>query len=140
MPEPVTVVVPAWNGERWLPGLFASLAAQTQQPAEVVVVDNGSTDATLAWLAREAPQARGRRRGVGHARRGLRRVGRGGAVPALGRPRRGRVRRALLQLSGGRRPGAALATRRLEVRLRAARGRPACGRRLVGRALEAGRL
>src|SRR5947207_9649472 len=58
MPEPVTVVVPAWNGERWLPGLFASLAAQTQQPAEVVVVDNGSTDATLAWLAREAPQAR----------------------------------------------------------------------------------
>ena len=58
MPEPVTVVVPAWNGERWLPGLFASLAAQTQPPAEVIVVDNGSTDATLAWLEREAPQAR----------------------------------------------------------------------------------
>ena len=58
MPEPVTVVVPAWNGERWLPGLFASLAAQTQQPAEVIVVDNGSSDATLAWLEREAPQAR----------------------------------------------------------------------------------
>jgi len=38
---PSTVVVPAWNGERWLPGLFASLAAQTQPPAEVVVVDNG---------------------------------------------------------------------------------------------------
>src|SRR4051812_41984017 len=58
MAEPVTVVVPAWNGERWLPGLFDSLAAQTQQPAEVIVVDNGSTDGTLAWLAREAPQAR----------------------------------------------------------------------------------
>jgi GT2 family glycosyltransferase len=58
MPEPVTVVVPAWNGERWLPGLFASLAAQTQEPAEVIVVDNGSTDGTLRWLAREAPQAR----------------------------------------------------------------------------------
>jgi GT2 family glycosyltransferase len=56
--EPVTVVVPAWNGERWLPGLFASLAAQTQPPAEVIVVDNGSSDGTLAWLAREAPQAR----------------------------------------------------------------------------------
>jgi GT2 family glycosyltransferase len=58
MAEPVTVVVPAWNGERWLPGLFDSLAAQTQQPAEVIVVDNGSADGTLEWLAREAPQAR----------------------------------------------------------------------------------
>ena len=58
MAGPVTVVVPAWNGERWLPGLFDSLAAQTQQPAEVIVVDNGSTDGTLEWLAREAPQAR----------------------------------------------------------------------------------
>jgi len=58
MAESVSVVVPAWNGERWLPGLFASLAAQTQPPAEVIVVDNGSTDATLEWLAREAPQAR----------------------------------------------------------------------------------
>jgi GT2 family glycosyltransferase len=58
MSEPVTVVVPAWNGERWLPGLFASLAAQTQAAAEIVVVDNGSTDGTLEWLAREAPQAR----------------------------------------------------------------------------------
>src|SRR5258705_8175563 len=58
MTEPVTVVVPAWNGERWLPGLFASLAAQTQAPAEVIVVDNGSADGTLDWLAREAPEVR----------------------------------------------------------------------------------
>src|SRR3954471_19468060 len=59
MPEPVTVVVPAWNGERWLPGLFASLAAQTQAPEEVIVVDNGSRDGTLAWLERDAPHVRG---------------------------------------------------------------------------------
>ena len=58
MAEPVTVVVPAWNGERWLPGLFGSLAAQTQAPHEVIVVDNGSEDGTLGWLAREAPEAR----------------------------------------------------------------------------------
>ena len=58
MTEPVTVVVPAWNGEHWLPGLFASLAAQTQAPEEVIIVDNGSVDGTLNWLAREAPQAR----------------------------------------------------------------------------------
>src|SRR5258708_32985168 len=58
MAEPVTVVVPAWNGERWLPGLFASLAAQMQPPAEVIVVDNGPSDETLEWLAREAPHVR----------------------------------------------------------------------------------
>jgi GT2 family glycosyltransferase len=55
---PVTVVVPAWNGERWLPGLFASLAEQTEAPAEVIVVDNGSADGTLEWLAREVPGVR----------------------------------------------------------------------------------
>jgi GT2 family glycosyltransferase len=58
MPEAVTVVVPAWNGERWLPGLFGSLRAQTEAAAEVIVVDNGSSDGTLAWLEREAPGAR----------------------------------------------------------------------------------
>lgn len=54
----VSVVVPSWNGRRWLPGLFASLQAQTQRPMEVVVVDNGSTDGTLEWLRAEAPAAR----------------------------------------------------------------------------------
>ena len=45
------VVVPSWNGLRWLPGLFASLGAQTRPPDEVIVVDNGSTDGSLEWLA-----------------------------------------------------------------------------------------
>ncbi|MDQ3740083.1 MAG: glycosyltransferase, partial [Actinomycetota bacterium] len=46
----VAVVVPNWNGRRWLPGLMGSLDAQTRAPDEVVVVDNGSTDGSLAWL------------------------------------------------------------------------------------------
>jgi GT2 family glycosyltransferase len=46
----VAVVVPNWNGRRWLPGLVASLDAQTRAPDEVVVVDNGSTDDSVAWL------------------------------------------------------------------------------------------
>src|SRR4051812_36810005 len=53
----VAVVVPSWNGRRWLPGLFASLRAQTVAPSEIVVVDNGSTDGTLEWLAGNAPDA-----------------------------------------------------------------------------------
>ena len=47
----VAVVVPNWNGRRWLPGLLDSLAAQTRAPDEVVVVDNGSTDGSLELLA-----------------------------------------------------------------------------------------
>jgi hypothetical protein len=46
----VAVVVPSWNGRRWLPGLFASLEAQTRAPDAVIVVDNGSTDGSVAWL------------------------------------------------------------------------------------------
>lgn len=49
----VAVVVPSWNGRRWLPGLFASLRAQTLAPDDVIVVDNGSTDGSLEWLATE---------------------------------------------------------------------------------------
>jgi hypothetical protein len=46
----VAVVVPNWNGRRWLPGLLDSLEAQTLAPDEVVVVDNGSTDGSLSLL------------------------------------------------------------------------------------------
>jgi hypothetical protein len=53
-----SVVVPVWNGERWLPGLLASLRAQTVAPLEVVAVDNGSGDGSRAWLAEHAPEVR----------------------------------------------------------------------------------
>jgi hypothetical protein len=49
----VAVVVPNWNGRRWLPALFASLREQTRAPDEVVVVDNGSSDGSLEWLAEQ---------------------------------------------------------------------------------------
>ena len=45
-------------------------ARRRMQPAEVIVVDNGSTDATLAWLAREAPRRAGARAGAQHGLRG----------------------------------------------------------------------
>jgi GT2 family glycosyltransferase len=46
----VAVVIPNWNGRRWLPGCLESIAAQTVRPAEVIVVDNGSTDGSLELL------------------------------------------------------------------------------------------
>jgi glycosyltransferase involved in cell wall biosynthesis len=44
----VSIIVPVWNVEPYLPTCLGSLAAQTLYNVEVVVVDDGSTDATLA--------------------------------------------------------------------------------------------
>ena len=52
------MVIPNFNGERWLPGVLESVAAQTAAPAEVVVVDDGSTDASLTLLATRFPHVR----------------------------------------------------------------------------------
>jgi GT2 family glycosyltransferase len=52
------VVIPNWNGRRWLPGCLGALARQTLVPAETIVVDNGSTDGSLELLAAEHPEAR----------------------------------------------------------------------------------
>jgi len=46
----IAVVVPVWNGRRWLEGLFDSLDAQQRRPDAIIAVDNGSTDGSVAWL------------------------------------------------------------------------------------------
>jgi hypothetical protein len=51
-------VVPNWNGRRWLDGCLSSLAQQTLTRHEVIVVDNGSTDGSPAYLAAEHPEVR----------------------------------------------------------------------------------
>jgi glycosyltransferase involved in cell wall biosynthesis len=53
----VSVVVPVFNGERFLAETLASVCAQTYAPFELVVVDDGSTDGSAAVL-RSFPQAR----------------------------------------------------------------------------------
>jgi GT2 family glycosyltransferase len=42
----VTVVVPVWNGEQYLRPSLDSILKQTYAPIEVIVMDDGSTDAT----------------------------------------------------------------------------------------------
>lgn len=55
---PCSVVIPNWNGRSWLPGCLDSISRQTQPAAEVIVVDNGSTDGSLQYLRAEHPTIR----------------------------------------------------------------------------------
>lgn len=47
----VSVVIPVYNGARYLGAALDSVLGQTHPPDEVVVVDDGSTDATPAVMA-----------------------------------------------------------------------------------------
>lgn len=70
MAASVAVVIPNWNGAALLPACLDALRCQTYPEFEIVVVDNGSADDSLAVLARY-PEVRvlrfGRNRGFGAA-------------------------------------------------------------------------
>lgn len=51
-----SVVIPAYNSERFLGEALASVSAQTYAPVETIVVDDGSSDGT-AEVARAHPEA-----------------------------------------------------------------------------------
>jgi GT2 family glycosyltransferase len=65
----LSVVVPNFNGAAVLPRCLAALRAQTLQPAEVVVVDNGSTDGSADEAERSGARVLrlGRNTGFGAA-------------------------------------------------------------------------
>lgn len=52
----VRLIILNWNGRRWLERCLAAVAAQTYQPTEVVVVDNGSTDGSVEYVRASWPK------------------------------------------------------------------------------------
>lgn len=46
----VTLSLVTWNGLRWLPACLDSVESQTLTDWELLVVDNGSVDGSVAWL------------------------------------------------------------------------------------------
>lgn len=53
-----SVIIPNWNGLRFLPTCLNALRHQTFRDFQVIVVDNGSTDGSREFIAREFPEAR----------------------------------------------------------------------------------
>ena len=71
----ISAIVPVWNGRELLRRLLDSVGAQTEAPAEVLVVDNGSTDGAdeAAWTRGARVIAMGRNAGFAAAvNRGIR--------------------------------------------------------------------
>lgn len=54
----VSCIIPAFNSERFVGEAIASVLAQSHQPVEVIVVDDGSTDATADAVRRCGPAVR----------------------------------------------------------------------------------
>jgi GT2 family glycosyltransferase len=52
----VSIILVTWNSARFLPRCLDSLSKQTFQDFEIVLVDNGSNDATLALLRDHQPR------------------------------------------------------------------------------------
>lgn len=55
MPEKISVVIPNWNGARWLPTCLDSLARQSFRDFKIYVVDNGSTDGSVTLMETRYP-------------------------------------------------------------------------------------
>lgn len=52
----ISVIIVNWNGIEWLKHCLPALAKQTYRPYEIIVVDNGSRDGSVAWLQEGWPQ------------------------------------------------------------------------------------
>ena len=46
----ISVIVPNWNCAPWLPEAIDSLLGQSSPPEQVIVIDDGSTDDSVALL------------------------------------------------------------------------------------------
>jgi GT2 family glycosyltransferase len=56
MTPKVTIVIPNWNTQNWLPGCLNGLRAQTYQNFQILLVDNGSTDTSIAFVGENYPE------------------------------------------------------------------------------------
>ncbi len=51
----VSIIIVEYNSREWLVECLSSLKVQTHQPLEVIIIDNGSRESSLPWLAQDFP-------------------------------------------------------------------------------------
>lgn len=51
-----SVIIPNWNGVRFLKVCLESLSKQSYRDFEVIIVDNGSTDESISYIKKEFPR------------------------------------------------------------------------------------
>lgn len=54
----VSAILVNWNGEKWLKKCLTTLAKQTYQNLEIIVVDNGSTDTSVEFIKKNFPKVK----------------------------------------------------------------------------------
>ena len=54
----ISVVIPNWNGKRFLAACLTSLRRQTWRHLEIVLIDNGSTDGSVDFVRQLYPEVR----------------------------------------------------------------------------------
>lgn len=57
-PCSASVIIPSWNGMKWLPGCLGALKKQSMQDFEIIVVDNGSSDESVSYMREMYPDVR----------------------------------------------------------------------------------
>ncbi len=56
--DQVSIIIPNWNGKRFLPNCLKSLNEQSYPLKDIIVVDNGSTDGSVEFIEANYPQVK----------------------------------------------------------------------------------
>lgn len=54
----ISVIIVNWNGKKWLKRCLDSLESQTYQPLEIILVDNASSDDSVAFVKSNYPRVK----------------------------------------------------------------------------------
>lgn len=54
----ISVIIPNWNGKKWLQQSLNDLSRQTYRRLEIIIIDNNSSDDSLEWTRKHYPKVK----------------------------------------------------------------------------------